>query len=828
MGKAGSVKFSLTAKGDKANGREDDKRVVITKVTKRSPSVESSGESLTGATSPKLTVAEKNRLLKEKQRHTSRIAGPAALGTANPVFIGDDPFWNSAWQLVNPRHKYIQWWDLLTLNLLVFTALVTPYEIAFMDGANGINVQLLFWVNQIINLIFILDMALVFVMPYEGKDGVWVTNKRKLAMTYFKGMFIIDLLSVMPFDIVAATSTNSNVGDLKVLRVLKLFRLLKMLRIFRGLKIVKRYEADFAVDYQALNISMLLAVLVIVAHWIACLLALICKYDTDSPDLEVYMPAIHVSTEEPSTFKSYFYCFKWGLMWIAAGAAEGHDEEAEGSLLRGYCASLLIVGAIANAAIIGGVMTVVDELNNSSREFYGNLNTLNLFLKKEDVSNRVMKWRNEEVPGKEFCRRLRKFYLFKYSHISQYESLGTILENVSDDMKRVMAEAMYGDILRGCGVFKMASADMIAFLSVNIRVNIYARGDFIYSVNEPSNDLFFCIKGTIFLPLRVKGRAVDVYRGGGEPFGQEVIYKLGQPRGRSALCSTEAVIMALSGEAVHEAIDLYGEHSLRWRVFMTRNLMFVSGCLKKAVVEVLRNAPNLDVDAGVAHLEDQLGRNCMTKVDATGHKENNLLLHLKRLTMERLLQDGYSAGKVEMMLASFEPYENDYDDAMEREVVAQEKFEDLRHLLEYVEDEEDGAMSKYFETFVKEKIETVEALKTLTTTDLKAIGMPLGHAVLIFEAAKNSASILADIKRKAPKEKKRTVVALREGVALKSFKSQRSLTRSASGSSPGAPVDEELAPPDDEPTNTGQACWTPSIDKIFGRDASGSDRGNRR
>ena len=64
MGKAGSVKFSPSAKEFKANGRDDDKRVVITKVTKRSPSVESYGESMTGAKIKKMTIAEKNRLLK--------------------------------------------------------------------------------------------------------------------------------------------------------------------------------------------------------------------------------------------------------------------------------------------------------------------------------------------------------------------------------------------------------------------------------------------------------------------------------------------------------------------------------------------------------------------------------------------------------------------------------------------------------------------------------------------------------------------------------------------------------------------------------------------
>ena len=54
MGKAVSVKFSPSAKEFKANGRDDDKRVVITKVTKRSPSVESYyGESMTGAKNKK-------------------------------------------------------------------------------------------------------------------------------------------------------------------------------------------------------------------------------------------------------------------------------------------------------------------------------------------------------------------------------------------------------------------------------------------------------------------------------------------------------------------------------------------------------------------------------------------------------------------------------------------------------------------------------------------------------------------------------------------------------------------------------------------------------
>jgi hypothetical protein len=149
----------------------------------------------------------------------------------------------------------------------------------------------------------------------KGQPYCWVTGKAELAKAYFTRMFLVDAFSVIPFDVIAANQDKTELGDLKVLRVLKLFRLLKMLRIFRGLRIVKRYETDYAIDYQALNISSLLICLLTTAHWIACLLAMICKYDNTSPTLEDFFPDMAPLAEKPSSLKNYFYCFTWGLAW---------------------------------------------------------------------------------------------------------------------------------------------------------------------------------------------------------------------------------------------------------------------------------------------------------------------------------------------------------------------------------------------------------------------------------------------------------------------------------------------------------------------------------
>lgn len=741
-------------------------------------------------------TATRNKARTEALRHKSRMVSAQGLGAANPVFTDQDPLWNVAWQVVNPRHRYVQWWDLMTLHLLVFTALVTPYEIAFLDGLTGVGADLMFWVNQVINVIFLADMVLVFITPFEDNDGVWVTSKQELAARYFKGMFVIDLMSIMPFDIIEALG-GGGLSSLKVLRVLKLFRLLKMLRIFRGLKIVRKYEADFAINYQALSISMLLLVLLVTAHWIACLLALICKYDPLSPALEVFLPNMIEMDEEITRFKQYYYCFLWGLMFMTIGMGEGHDGKEESSVLRAYISILLIVGAVANAAIIGGVVAIVDEMNEASREFYSNLNVLNVFLKREDVYNRVMKWRNDEVPGPEFCRRLRSFYLFKFSHSKQYSDLGRILDNVSADMRRVVSEAMFGDVLRSCGILKHANADMIAHLSANIEVQVYARGDFVYTAGEPATQFYFCVKGCVMLPMRGGNTAggIDVFRRGGEPFGMEVVYKLGEPRSRSAVCSVGTVLLVLDGEALHHAMNTYGEHSMRWRVIISRNVMMISSVLKKAAHEATRVPGECNADAAIAFVEFSLGKTALFNQDLAGRKENNLLSHLTRLVYTRLKEQGMRPTEVKRAMDSFRKHEDYFDECTDREVIATEKVEDLRHLLDAIEDEDGESMEIHFEKLCEEKIETIESLKALAVCDLKAIGVPLGDAVLIAKSLKTPMPGILDALITGRRETKPETTAARRVSVRRDI---RSVAKARSfGSKRKLDVDLDFTPEED-------------------------------
>lgn len=104
--------------------------------------------------------------------------------------------------LIDPRlsHKIV-YWDVTSGVALVFTALVTPVEVSLYPESMGSDTAI-FWINRLIDVIFIIDIFLQFVLMTEAKRGgkgerVWLTNPSEIAHHYLFGWFTIDLLSVL-------------------------------------------------------------------------------------------------------------------------------------------------------------------------------------------------------------------------------------------------------------------------------------------------------------------------------------------------------------------------------------------------------------------------------------------------------------------------------------------------------------------------------------------------------------------------------------------------------------------------------------------------------
>ena len=62
--------------------------------------------------------------------------------------------------VIDPQGRYMSWWDPITSAALLFVAIVTPAEIAFTTNKPINPVAGLFWINRVVDLVFIKDMMM--------------------------------------------------------------------------------------------------------------------------------------------------------------------------------------------------------------------------------------------------------------------------------------------------------------------------------------------------------------------------------------------------------------------------------------------------------------------------------------------------------------------------------------------------------------------------------------------------------------------------------------------------------------------------------------------
>jgi hypothetical protein len=91
-------------------------------------------------------------------------------------------------------HNFVSYLTLYNHRILLFTAIYTPYRIAFYDKDDIIW----FVIDSFVDSVFGIDMVLNFFMAYYNEHDEIVDNRKKVACHYFKGWFIIDITSIFP------------------------------------------------------------------------------------------------------------------------------------------------------------------------------------------------------------------------------------------------------------------------------------------------------------------------------------------------------------------------------------------------------------------------------------------------------------------------------------------------------------------------------------------------------------------------------------------------------------------------------------------------------
>ena len=352
-------------------------------------------------------------------KSTSRIPNPRTDGKGHTtrlwrlklikLYLGDK-------NTINPRlsSRFIPIWDVVTFFATIMTAIVTPFEVAFVEDAQCVDGLFLF--NRIIDLLFLIDIVIIFHLQYlDDTTGLWVTSRRKIAWQYVKTWFFFDLISIVPIYVFLFLDANAtcypfvhdpittevgsglggsryaerqaalSVRTIRLLRLVKLARVLKAARLFTSL-ITDLLVKYFEVTYAMTEVAKLTIMIISIAHLSACTWNFVPSlFVDDHSESPTWKRAMREDKGQAfdSPFETYVAALYWATMTLT-GIGYG-DISPQNTPEQVVAVVLMLVTASAWASVIGTIAGVYSTLNPTLVQHRNTMDTLNYFMRERQL-----------------------------------------------------------------------------------------------------------------------------------------------------------------------------------------------------------------------------------------------------------------------------------------------------------------------------------------------------------------------------------------------------------------------------------------------------------
>ena len=179
-------------------------------------------------------------------------------------------------------------WDLFTTLILLIVFFLTPYRIAF------VNDETVYWIviDSLIDFSFLIDILVTFFSAFYSSEYILIDKWSKICFSYLRGWFLIDVLSIFPFNYLLGSGDYGTLAKLTWFQWLYWFvKIFWLMRLFKGVKnwgnflsILKRY---LNISVAAERLLIFIFIFILLVHNCTCLWVLIGMIE-DAPDSWIY------------------------------------------------------------------------------------------------------------------------------------------------------------------------------------------------------------------------------------------------------------------------------------------------------------------------------------------------------------------------------------------------------------------------------------------------------------------------------------------------------------------------------------------------------------
>ena len=251
-------------------------------------------------------------------------------------------------------------------------------------------------------------MMIIFNLIYKDKyTGNWIYKRNTISLRYLSGWFWIDLFSVVPFftvdwfimteswacNIHGQLDLNSSAGSraAATVKMVKLLRMVKLTRVFKASRVLQRFAQDILMtklemSYAIIKVMYLIFALSFLAHWQACLWALVSIYmngGDEGANVEDTWVTHFIATEAAkgktvSPVDLYIAALYWSMMTLTSiGYGDMVPRNSTERLLSSF---YMAISGVTWTYAIGQAAGIASTLDPSRIIYETTMDSLNFYM----------------------------------------------------------------------------------------------------------------------------------------------------------------------------------------------------------------------------------------------------------------------------------------------------------------------------------------------------------------------------------------------------------------------------------------------------------------
>uniref|UniRef100_A0AAZ3R3M3 Voltage-gated inwardly rectifying potassium channel KCNH2 n=1 Tax=Oncorhynchus tshawytscha TaxID=74940 RepID=A0AAZ3R3M3_ONCTS len=441
-------------------------------------------------------------------------------------------------------------WDWVILLLVIYTAIFTPYTAAFLlsdqEGAAmqtcGYSCSPLNVVDLIVDIMFIVDIIINFRTTYVNNNDEVVSQSQRIAVHYFKGWFLIDMVAAIPFDLLIYRSGEETTT---LIGLLKTARLLRLVRVARKLD---RYS-----EYGAAVLFLLMCTFALIAHWLACIWYAIGNVERagaarigwlDSLGDQLGKPYNQtIPGSGPSIRDKYVTALYFTFSSLTSVGFGNVSPNTNSEKIFSIC--VMLIGSLMYASIFGNVSAIIQRLYSGTARYHTQMLRVREFIRFHQIPNPLR-------------QRLEEYFQHAWSYTNGID-MNAVLKGFPECLQADICLHLNRTLLENCKAFKGSTKGCLRALAMRFKTTHAPPGDTLVHAGDIISALYFISRGSIEI---LRGDVVVAILGKNDIFGEPInMYARPGKSNANVRALTYCDLHKIHREDMLEVLDMYPEFS---------------------------------------------------------------------------------------------------------------------------------------------------------------------------------------------------------------------------------------------------------------------------